>query len=240
MKILCISDLHLDWITQGVSRYEEIAGHLQSVLKTVEQEGVDLVIFAGDMCDPDTGTVVFRALKTMGMLLTGLKERGVRWYCVAGNHDVIEDGTGTTTLSPLMALGGDTSSVFNEPGVVQTVHNGKSYLFVMLPFTATSHPYNPADYMPKQKARFDKVIVVSHLTVPGIVPGEEVTDMPRGREVLFPVANCGAVDLVIQGHYHRRQLFMLPGDVPMQVVGSMVNLTFGEVKNRPGYIIVEV
>jgi len=240
MKILCISDLHLDWVTQGVSRYEEIAMHLDTVLSSVAASGADLVIFTGDMCDPDTGPVVFRALRTMMNFAVQLSDMGTPVFFLAGNHDVIEDGTGTTTLSPLVPLTGEQFEVFEHPTEIEFGLNGKEYLFVALPFTATSHTYDPVKFMPKTKGDYDKVIVLSHLTVPGIVPGEEVTEMPRGRDVLFPVDHCGAVDLVIQGHYHRRQLFELPGGVPMQVVGSMVNLTFGEKDNKPGFIIVEI
>jgi DNA repair exonuclease SbcCD nuclease subunit len=243
MKILCFSDVHLDWITQGVSRYAEISSLVDSIVDKVEEEDVDVVVFAGDMSDPDSGPVVFRALRTMLLLATRLIENQRKFIVVAGNHDVIEDGSGTTTLSPLTAFKSYHLAVFEQPGVVDFVsRRGEKVRFVALPFTATSHPYDPVEFMRRVVWHPGaKAVVISHLTVPGIVPGEEVLEMPRGREVLYPVDSEANVSLILQGHYHRRQYLNIgKAKTPMQVIGSMVTLCFGEAMNTPGYIIVEV
>ena len=70
--------------------------------------------------------------------------------------------------------------------------------------------------------------------------------MPRGREVVFPIAEVArlrkrAPFLAVNGHYHRRQKFVDPKTkLEIQVPGSAARLTFSEEKNEPGFLIARV
>jgi DNA repair exonuclease SbcCD nuclease subunit len=81
-----------------------------------------------------------------------------------------------------------------------------------------------------------KYAVAGHLSVPGVVPGEEVTEMPRGRDIRFPIEACAGVDLLMNGHIHRRQVS--PDGVV--IPGSLAKLTFSEEENTPGFLIIDV
>ena len=64
--------------------------------------------------------------------------------------------------------------------------------------------------------------------------------MPRGRDILLPTELLARPDvLVLQGHYHRQQVFHHMGAV-VHVVGSLARLTFSEQNHLPGYLIVEM
>jgi hypothetical protein len=79
------------------------------------------------------------------------------------------------------------------------------------------------------------------LTVPGIEPGSETREMPRGREVRYPVEaireRWGDRAVMLNGHYHRAYH---RAESPVVVPGSLERLTRGEARNEPGCLILEV
>jgi hypothetical protein len=111
---------------------------------------------------------------------------------------------------------------------------------VALPFAPRSHAYDPGEFVRSAPCpSSQRVLVLGHLNLEGIEPGSETTDLPRGREVLFPLEACGEVyggrALLLNGHYHRRQSYK-----GVQIPGSLERLTFGEAANAPGYLVVDV
>ncbi len=234
MKVIAVSDWHLDHTTHGVSRFEELRELVNRTVDVAIEEGAQAYVFAGDLCDPDSGSVVFRCLAAAIEAADRLSSRAIDSIWVAGNHDVIEDGTGDTTLSPMRSLG-ECVHVCELPSVVRI---GKID-FVVLPFTATSRGYDVESTFlhlvgdtPKER-----LVSVSHLSVPGVEPGEETKEMPRGREVVLPVDVVTArAGLVINGHYHRQQRTKDGVWIP----GSLARLTFCEERHDPGYLVVEV
>jgi len=212
-KIVAVSDLHLDWVTRGVSRFEEARGALNQAVECALKIDADLFLFAGDICNPDSGSRVFRCMRAAQDAAMSLSLAGIDNLWLAGNHDVIEDGSGETTLEPLKSIGGSTT-VLDTPQTwaVQgsPTSNPVTVEVLALPFTATSHAYDPAafvrDALKRADMRDKPLIVLSHLNINGIVPGEETSDMPRGRDVFLPASLLvSAATVVIQGHYHRRE-----------------------------------
>jgi hypothetical protein len=115
---------------------------------------------------------------------------------------------------------------------------------VGLPFVAATNPaYAESPYAPAVEAakftalggREEDTIVLGHLTeIPEAKPGEETTELPRGRGIPFPVAACKAKTLV-NGHFHRRQKAS-----GIWMPGALARLTFGEETHDPGFLILEV
>jgi len=236
MKILVVSDLHLDWVTHGVPRFEELRRALlvEVVGKAVDEE-IDAFLFLGDLCDPDSGPVVFRAMATSITLAKKLEAYGIEQVWIPGNHDVIEDGSGTTTLTPLAAIANDVVHVHERPGKVVLK---ESVTVITLPFVASSEAYDPESWVEgAMKGVVGPVVVAGHMTnIPGVTPGEEATEMPRGREVRFPIEKCGRADVLLNGHFHRQQ----KTESGIWIPGSLARLTFGESDHQPGFLIVEV
>lgn len=245
MKIVFASDFHLDWRTHGIDRFADLEkAVMQTVDMAYEQEAA-AYIFGGDLCDPDSGSRTFRCVELAIRVAMILQDAKIPSLWVAGNHDVIEDGSGQTTLTPLRAFDGfDEQLVYvaEEPGVFD-LGNGVPPILA-LPFAATSHTYDPAVVLRNWKQLLGKPLVtVSHLSVLGIAPGEETTEMPRGRDIVFPIEELQGVKNVtcLQGHYHRQQTFNPGEGYPLiHVAGSLVRLTFNEEGNSPGFLIVEV
>jgi DNA repair exonuclease SbcCD nuclease subunit len=237
VKILHCSDLHLDWRTVGVPRFDEVRAALHQTVEAAIREKVDLYACTGDIADPDNGPALLRSVEALIEVTVALSREGIPSWWVAGNHDPIEDGSGDTTLSPLRALGGKVR-VFEMPEVLRLAE----VCFVALPYPPATNPYDPVEFVreAKKKLAGQKVVVLTHLQVEGAEIGEETTDMPRGRDVRFPIEECERDWVVLAGHYHKRQTIRRPGCPPIHVVGALARLAFGEQTNTPSYSIVEV
>lgn len=238
MKIFVVSDVHLDAVTAGVSRFEEISGLLMSVAERAVEESADAFFFLGDLCDPDSGPDVLRILPIAMHAIRKLDRAGVDSYWLAGNHDVVEDGRGTTTLDPLRG--------HYESAVVVTVPTiswNDNVAVCWLPFVERAANYDPEatvrDFYaktPSAKAH----VVAGHLNLEGISPGSETTDMARGRDVFFPIdaatkcAPAGSKVLLMNGHYHRQQVYR-----GVHVPGSLARLRFDEESHDPGYLVID-
>ena len=244
MKLVVVSDIHADWSTLGVPRFDEIAAALKQSVDAAIQEKADAWICLGDICDPDSGPSVFRVIELVIHTTQTLSDNHIPSIWLAGNHDVLEDGSGDTTLSPLRGLRNvDLVTVIEEPTVwTQRCLHGQIE-FIGLPFTASSHPYNPeefANHVFSYPSNYPR-IVLSHLSVPGIVPGEETKEMPRGRDVTYPFAATKGATMRLQGHYHRHQIFdPKDGGPPIIIPGSLARLTFGEESHNPSFLVLEV
>lgn len=242
MKAVVTSDWHLDAVTVGVNRFDELKRSvLQSVEYTIDTKA-DYYLFLGDLCDPDSGSSVFRCVELAIWVANTLAEKNIQSMWLAGNHDVIEDGSGDTTLSPLRALSHRHVSVIERPKVFDM----EASVMVFLPFTATSHAYNPRDFVRKLPAPYARpLLVAGHLSIPGMTPGEETVDMARGRDIYLPYDDIVAVSkeaMILNGHYHRSTTFHPePGGPPIRIPGSLARLRFGfESETKPVFLTLTV
>lgn len=238
-KALVTSDWHGDHVTRGLSRFEDVRNAAQETVTAAIVQKCDQYFFLGDLADPDVNPyVVPRCVRMLIGMAMELEEAGIEFIAIPGNHDGIDDGSGTSTLYPLDAFGGQIT-LFDNPSI-STMDNG--WTLLALPYTPLSHTYDPAEYVKKTEDDLP-LLVLSHLGVDGIQPGEETKDMPRGRDVLLPLEllkQRTGPTLILQGHYHARRVTPegLAGK-DVIIPGSLVSLTFGEEKNEPGYLIVE-
>ncbi len=243
------SDWHGDHVTLGRDRFGELERHADEFTGHCLRRKVDRAFFCGDLCDPDRSPTAFRCVELAQRVALRLLRAGISSHWLAGNHDVFEDGTGRTTLAPLQALAdwtrGQTQGPFvfvhERPKVIGLPGGGR---VLALPYTASSHPYDPVEWVAGALADARRpLIVLSHLAVAGVQPGEETTDMPRGREVLLPLDMFRGQRrvLILQGHYHRAQDFQPRPDLPVvHVVGAPMRLTFGHEDHEPGFLAAEV
>lgn len=232
MRIVVVSDLHLDHVTSGVSRFDDVAVAVTMASDFARRGKADAFVCLGDVMDPDSGAKVFRCIHFLLEIAVLLHTDGVPSYWLAGNHDVIEDGGGRTTLEPLRAIAGAT--VVDRPGKVCIPNRkgGQGLLAAAFPFASLKTHYEPSE------AFVDAPLVFSHLNVAGIQPGEESGEMARGRDVALPLSRLRG-KTVLQGHYHRAQRQEIEG-VDVRVVGSIQRLTHGEEIHRPNFLAVEV
>lgn len=252
MKILVTGDWHLDARTAGFDRFEDLRAAVSWTVDIADREHVDLYVMLGDLCDPDT-TRSHRSIGLACETAASLADRGIAQVWIAGNHDVIEDGSGSTTMAALAGWSGLRCFRRDEPMMIvaeaptriirfpnDTVDDSSIDL-VFLPFTARVNAYDPTEFINgiELSKHCRKVLVFGHLNVIGADDGSETEDFPRGREVVFPtdtlLAKWGDKCLLFNGHYHRRQVVR-----GVRMPGALGRLGFGEVGNPAGVLIVEV
>lgn len=245
MIVVAVSDTHADWHTHSKPRFDEVARGMRRSVEVARDRKATLYVHAGDHCDPDSGPIVFKCVELLIEVASDLREAGIPSLWLAGNHDVVEDGTGDTVLSPLRGLSDPGVQVVEGPRDLVFPGGGRRLFVRCLPFTPNSAPYDPREVLraPLERESHDAAIAVSHLTkVGGAQEGDETSEMPRGRGIEFPfdAVQDSPFSAIIQGHYHTRQVVRRPRCPPMFVVGSMARLTHGEEEHEPGILVLEV
>jgi DNA repair exonuclease SbcCD nuclease subunit len=262
ISFLAISDVHVDARLFGVSRFPEIEIAMNLAVSTAIREKVDVFFFLGDLCDPDSGSCVFRAMRLALDCARKLSGHGIRSIWLAGNHDVIEDGSGETTLEPLKSCGAWTLSekharlpekhsrveVYDRPEWTGLGEVGmqEAVPCLVLPYTATSAHYDPEAFATKTwdlaTAYCKTVVVLEHMDVEGALLGDETRDMARGRRLVYPrqvieglAAQRNQQLIQLGGHLHMRQ--RVGG---LQIVGAPARFAFGERMNQPGFLLQEI
>lgn len=232
MKFVVTGDWHGDAQTHGVRRFEDVREAAHATVDAAIAEGAIAYAFLGDLCDPDSGARTFRVIQLALEIAMRLKERSIASIWLAGNHDVIEDGSGDTTLSPLRALGGNVY-VAESPSMLGV----GSVRFWTLPFAATARHYDPEKAAKLIDGPRERNVVLGHLTeISGVEPGEETLEMPRGRGVRLPVEELvPRACMIFNGHFHRRQKVG-----PVWLPGALARLTFCEEGHSPGFMVAEV
>lgn len=244
VKIVVSSDFHPDVVTMGIPRFSEVEAAVRQTVAHAIAIEADAYLFLGDLVDPDSGGATSRAQALIIEVAIECIENQIDFIAIAGNHDVHEDGSGATTLTPLAAVAKRLQAGDWEIHVAETpklVDLGGDVSILCLPFTPSSHGVDLAEATTRLWPRDRRVIVASHLTVPGVMPGEETSEMPRGREVGYPFAETVKAHVRINGHYHRRQDFdPKDGGPPIIIPGSLARLTFGEENHVPSFLCLEL
>jgi len=254
MKFLAISDLHLDAVTAGRPRRAEVVEYLRDAHAAAVREDVDAVIFSGDAFDPGGPLEAYNSALLISALMAFTAQR--RLIAIAGNHDVLDtselfEGSPITTLTPLRVAAHYSEdvglvNVFEYPCFEEI----DDYGVLALPYVSRAHSARMPNWVEEAfgaAARFaalgGRIIVVAHLVIPGATLGSESIEMARGQDQVFPFEAVAVLKpaLVINGHYHARQEVLGPSDVLIQIPGSPLRFTFGEVEDeRKGILIAEV
>ena len=251
MRLCISSDWHLDRYTAGLCRFDDVARSARAVVALAKSERCDGFVFTGDLADP--GPAAHRCSAFAIEVASDLASAGIWSRWLVGNHDVVEDGSGSSTLSPLAAYGEARGVIPRSRSLVDSIRAidvwgsptiewlAEGVLAVALPHPPRGVGYVPEEYVGGLSEVDGTVLVFGHLTVPGIERGSEVLDMPRGREVRYPIEaireRWGDRAVCLNGHYHRSYR---RAQSPVIVPGSLERLTKSEALNEPGCLILEV
>lgn len=234
-KVLATSDWHLDWATAGLPRYDDIDEAIDDMLDEHLPE-IDLFLFLGDLTDPDSARA-WRAVDRAADHARRISDQNVPSIWLAGNHDHLNDGYGTTTLDCLARARVKAPIHVIKAGRVLTEAGIE---IMLLPHPGKGVVYDPAEYVLKSSCK--PSIIAAHLTLQGYDRGSESEDMPRGKDVLFPIHEIETMNMnavLLCGHHHKRGALNQSG-AQVHVPGSLARLTFNEEHNAPGYLLLEV
>lgn len=250
-KILLTGDWHADHKTFGVERFSEIEHAAHNMVSVAIEKQVDVFCFLGDLSDPDSGGLTIRSVNLARECMIDLNMACIPSIWISGNHDVLEDGSSLSNFDLLPSF--EKAMVVSDgcsiiTGLTDRNSEPIDLAVLACPFTASSRPYdaNKEVLNLATDTSLNNLLILGHFTIPGIEPGEETTDVPRGRNVLMPFVSIRQLEskysklLIANGHYHKQQIFKSKDcQSPILIPGSPVKLTFGESMNPHGYIIVE-
>lgn len=235
------------------------------MLDIVEEEGIDLVVVAGDQFDAAVPSAA--AERLVWSTLVGFAERGARVVAVAGNHD---NAAKLDALAPVLSRGGDITVAAHvrppgDGGVARVETAAGEARVALVPFLSQRGIVKTTDlldrdagqhaqaYAERVKLVLERLcedfgsggsvdVVVAHLAVVG---AGRIDDALGGGErlshifdyVVPPQAFPAEAHYAALGHLHQPHDVAAP--CPARYSGSPLHLDFGEVASERGVTILE-
>lgn len=232
-RVIVSSDWHLDKLTAGVSRFEEVAAAANAIadyaIQSNEHERRSVFVFLGDLCNPDTSRC-WKSVRVATRIATKLLAGCVPSVWMTGNHDVTEDGEGSHSLMPV-DVGHPAVHVIDYPvGLSPLPGLG----ILALPYVPRTHNYKPDVVVNEYKYSVPPKLICGHLMLEGISAGSETKDMPRGRDVFLPIDTLRRKfpdAKIVNGHYHAGQMYK-----GVHIPGALARFTVGEAENTPRFL----
>ena len=261
LTILHTSDWHLGQKFMGKSREEEHKAFLSWLRKTIIQEGVTVLIVAGDIFD--TGTPPNYALDLYYSFLGSLQGTSCKTVViVAGNHDSI--ATMNAPKEVLKAINvhviasgdeedriieirhGDTlegivcAVPFLRDSIVRKSIPGESYLERERALSEGIETYYRAVYDKAQQIRGSQpvpIIATGHLTTVGGKTSDSERELYIGNTMNIPGTFFAELfDYVALGHLHKHQT--VGGNDNVRYSGSPIPLSFSEADDTKKVCII--
>lgn len=243
MKAVVTSDWHLDAHTMGVSRFPEIHRAILDMIATGVKEGAEYFFFLGDLCNIDN-IEAYRHLQYVADTINDLETMGIKTAWMNGNHCA---SNGFTVFDPFVSAysQNDNHRFFNKIGTLLTP--SASFVFCPYPVSADT-PFIRQTLSKELEATppGKPVYVLSHMSVHGMPLGEESYEFQKGVNHLLPLdildnyKHASRKEVaVIQGHYHKHQVFRAKGPVTVQVVGAPARFTYREADHSPNFLLLD-
>lgn len=236
MPIAILSDLHNhDWSTYSKVDPDGVNSRLRITINETERAAAELrarggttMIIAGDIFH-ERGRLDPEVLNPVQDSFRRILDSGVTVYAIPGNHDLktketTELGSAIQTLSETFTMNGD-FVVFNEPRIVAI--GDRQFAFV--PWFSTNEGLLKAleDIKKQAGADHDKLHVIIHAGIDGVVPGPE-----HGLTAKI-LADFGFRN-VFAGHYHNRKNM----GAGIWSIGATTHQSWRDVGMKAGFIML--
>jgi exonuclease SbcD len=260
MRVLHTSDWHVGRTIRGRSRDDEHRAVLAEIVQLVRDEGVDLVLVAGDIFDHATPSPA--AEQIVYETLIELTRDGVHVALIAGNHD---NARRFAAVSPFLRLarvhaGADVVRR-SEGGCIEiAIRTGETARIALLPWLSQRGIVRAEQLMGLQQAaqqeRYQKAVrqvldelcggfgndavnlVLAHTTIAGAPLGGGERAAETIFEYFVPATFLPAnAHYIALGHIHRQQRVIT--GAPAWYSGSPLQLDFGEAPEIQGVLLFE-
>ena len=261
MRVLHTSDWHVGRAVRGRGRDDEHRAVLAEITGIVREEGVDLVLVAGDIFDHQSPSATSEDIVYEALL--GMTQAGAQVVMIAGNHDHPER---LDAIRPLLKLAGvHVGAKLHRPedgGVVSiTARSGESARVALLPWPSRSKIVTADELMGKEReehqakykdrcrqileflcAGFDASTVnlaMAHLVITGAMlgGGERSSETIEEYWVDPSDLRVGA-DYIALGHIHKPQSLELVGQ-QVYYCGSPMQMDFGEERESKSVLVFD-
>ncbi len=267
IKLLHLADLHIGMENYGRvdpatglhSRLMDYLARLDEALAFGEQEGVDIVLIAGDIYKNRTPNPTHQ--REFARRIRRLRSAGVPVFILVGNHDVSPSAgrAHAVEIFDTLAIEGVTIADRPRTHVVET--RAGPLQIIALPWV-TRHTLLTKDEMRLASMLEVEAMLLSRveqfvaaeaqtldpsmpavLTVHGTIEGAAVgveRQIMLGRDLVLPrsVVSQPGVDYVAMGHVHKHQ--SLGEHPPIVYSGSIERIDFGEEREEKGVVLVEL
>ncbi|GAA1636871.1 exonuclease SbcCD subunit D [Microbacterium flavum] len=253
MKILHTSDWHIGRTFHGHSTLDALRGVLDVLVAQVREEGVDLVIVAGDVFDSATPAAACYGL--LSDTLAALADTGAQVVVTSGNHDSAARlgfqarllRSGIHVLTDPAAVG-TPITLHDAHGPVQVY--GIPYLEPALlrhewpgvrsQAGALAHAMDlvRADAATRRaQDGASRGIAIAHCFAAGVEPTPHLErDIQQGGLDVVPLSTFDGMDYVALGHIHGRQQL----SEQVRYAGAPLHYSFGEGAKPRGSWLVDL
>ncbi|MPZ50118.1 MAG: exonuclease subunit SbcD [Dehalococcoidia bacterium] len=260
MRVLHTSDWHVGRAVRGRSREEEHRAVFAEMAGIVREEGVDLVLVAGDIFDHQSPSATAEEIVYKALL--EFTSAGAQVVLISGNHDNAER---LDAIRPLLNFANiHTGAKLKRPedgGCVEvTIRNGETARVALMPWPSRSKIVSADDLMNKEQAQhqsqyWDRChrilktlcggfnessvnMVLAHLVITGALlgGGERASETIEDYWVPPESLNLNA-QYVALGHIHKPQGLNLMW--PAWYCGSPMQLDFGEEKDAKSLLLFD-
>ncbi len=253
MRILHTSDWHLGRSFHGEDLLAAQAAYVDHLIATVESEGVDLVVVAGDVYDRALPSVDAVALADEALHRLGTSR--ARVVITSGNHDSAQaarvqlHGSSTSpacTCAPTRAA--STSRCCSTTSTAPVAVYGIPYLEPDVLTRAWDLP-DPLAPTRSSAAAMDRIradlatrpagtrsVVLAHAFVAGGVASESERDISVGGISVVPLELFDGIDYTALGHLHGRATL---SDI-VRYSGSPIAYSFSEADHVKGSWLVDL
>lgn len=251
MRMLHTSDWHLGRQFGQVSLADDHESFVMWMLDVVRQEGIDLVVIAGDVYDRAIPPV--ESVTLLRRALTALADRGVPVVAIAGNHDSAERvaaSDGLTDAAGIFIRGGyarigDVITIACSDGPLDVV--AVPYLDpLMAPPTPVTDDEAPAGRPTHQsvlrralrhprESRAPRSVAVAHAFVAGATETDSERALTVGDTGRVATTTFDGFSYVALGHLHRPQV--VGGDPTRRYCGSPLPFSFSETHGKEVVVV---
>lgn len=236
MKIAITADLHAHDYTSFArtlldgmnSRLKRCLNALIQISKYCGDNGIWMLWILGDLFHARTRIDVSVYVHLYRILW---KMRLQKMIIVAGNHDQYLKDSSLNSTEPLA----EKIDIYSEPGVFDSIAmpSEKSVGIGVIPYSTDKERIRESiSTLLQDLEDFDRKILLTHLPISGAMVGSGFR--PK-EEVTLEDIQANKWDLVLLGHYHRRQ--RLADNV--WYVGAPIQQDFGDEGNDDGFMVLD-
>lgn len=255
MRILHTSDWHIGRTFHGNSTLEALAEVLAALTVQVEQEGVDVVVVAGDVFDSATPSAA--AYTLLGDALVALHATGARVIVTSGNHDsaarlgfqsrLLRDGihvlTDPLAIGRPVTIADDHGPVhffgipYLEPAIVRQHWPEGDADGRQLRTQAQTMAHAMHLVRAGMQEHDGRSVAIAHCFAAGVEPTEGLErEVRQGGLDVVPLSVFDGPDYVALGHIHGRQQV----SERVRYAGAPLHYSFGEQHKPRGCWLVDL
>lgn len=260
MRIVHTADWHVGRVWKNLQRLDEMQRVLDHLAGFIKRERIDLLLMAGDVFDmgspsPDAEKMVFRFFKDIG-------RDGVASVVIAGNHDHPNRVDAWGTLAELVGVRTIGKPRRASKGGLMEIPTrcGEKALVAALPFapvrtwvTALELAGDETNAKTRYAEMFRRAVqdicagfrpdavnlLMAHTHLDGAIFGESERRVHLGDDwAAAPQALPASAQYVALGHIHKPQRIEA-APAPTYYAGSPLQMDFGEVGQRKGFLVIE-